>query len=112
MQTEWCGTLLRPPSWIYFGTATRASMPCLFTFILFADRQADRQAPNPAKADLKRQLKNFKVRPAIEQAIVRELVPVSSAPPSQSDAGLAASVSSLASERPITPMPTDSRVEQ
>ncbi|EFW98616.1 protein stu1 [Grosmannia clavigera kw1407] len=36
-----------------------------------------RSAPNAAKADLKKQLKIFKVRPAIEQAIVRELVPTS-----------------------------------
>lgn len=70
--------------------------------------------PNAAKSDLKRQLKNFKVRPAIEQAIVKELVPNSSgasahqdvpdeAPP-PSRPNFAASVSSLASERPITPM--------
>lgn len=84
----------------------------------------DRNAPNAAKSDLKRQLKNFKVRPAIEQAIVKELVPssvTSSAAPSQSDApedapppprpGLTTSVTSLSSERPITPMP-DSRPEQ
>lgn len=34
-------------------------------------------APNVAKSDLKRQLKNFNVRPAIEQAIVKELSPLS-----------------------------------
>ncbi|KAK2066812.1 hypothetical protein P8C59_000596 [Phyllachora maydis] len=73
-----------------------------------------RNGPNAAKSDLKRQLKNFKVRPAIEQAIVKELVPNSSgasahqdvpdeAPP-PSRPNFAASVSSLASERPITPM--------
>src|SRR5688500_12705362 len=39
-----------------------------------------RSAPNAAKSDLKRQLKNFKVRPAIEQAIVKELIPTSSRP--------------------------------
>ncbi|OTB05474.1 hypothetical protein M426DRAFT_21790 [Hypoxylon sp. CI-4A] len=79
-----------------------------------------RDAPNAAKSDLKKQLKNFKVRPAIEQAIVKELAPVStradpesrpasraSRPASamQTRTNLAASVSSLASERPITPMP-------
>ncbi len=37
-----------------------------------------RDAPNAAKADLKKQLKNFKVRPAIEQAIVKELAPAPS----------------------------------
>ncbi|KAK1759267.1 clasp N terminal-domain-containing protein [Echria macrotheca] len=84
-----------------------------------------RNAPNSAKSELKRQLKNFKVRPAIEQAIVKQLIPnsaASSAPSSQPEAtekthvpaarsNLAASVSSLASERPITPMP-DTRPEQ
>lgn len=74
-----------------------------------------RNAPNAAKSDLKRQLKNFKVRPAIEQAIVKELAPPSSgglrpetpldaAPPRPpSRANLAASVSSLSSDRPNTP---------
>jgi CLIP-associating protein 1/2 len=66
-------------------------------------------------------LKNFKVRPAIEQAIVKELIPTSSAPTSQPDSlddapvptrpNLAASVSSLSSERPVTPM-LDNRPEQ
>ncbi|KAJ4300287.1 suppressor of tub2 mutation [Collariella sp. IMI 366227] len=72
-----------------------------------------RNAPNAAKSDLKKQLKNFKVRPAIEQAIVKELNPTSSAPSFQPDAfdepaparpALAASVSSLA-VRPKTPNP-------
>ncbi len=60
----------------------------------------------PPSRTLKRQLKNFKVRPAIEAAIVKELVPTSSAPASQADtpdepvvaptrSNLAASVSSL-----------------
>ncbi|KAL0933117.1 heat repeat containing protein [Colletotrichum truncatum] len=72
-----------------------------------------RTAPNTAKSDLKRQLKNFKVRPAIEQAIVKELAPSASSerpetpheapPPPVSKPKLAASVSSLASERPVTP---------
>lgn len=68
-----------------------------------------RNAPNTAKSDLKRQLKNFKVRPAIEQAIVKALAPTSGrpetphepAPPSRP--ALAASVSSAAGDRPITP---------
>ncbi|KAI1495883.1 HEAT repeat-containing protein [Biscogniauxia marginata] len=76
-----------------------------------------RPAPNAAKSDLKRQLKNFKVRPAIEQAIVKELGPISTRTDPDSRPGsamqtrpnLAASVSSLGSERPadrpITPMP-------
>ncbi|RDA95079.1 hypothetical protein CP533_2130 [Ophiocordyceps camponoti-saundersi (nom. inval.)] len=66
-------------------------------------------APNAAKSDLKRQLKNFKVRPAIEQAIVKSLGPTgrpdtpSEAAP-QSRSNLGASVSSLVSERAVTPM--------
>ncbi|KAI2617019.1 ARM repeat-containing protein [Hypomontagnella submonticulosa] len=72
-----------------------------------------RDAPNAAKSDLKKQLKNFKVRPAIEQAIVKELAPTSAKADPASRPGsamqvrpnLAASVSSLASERPTTPMP-------
>lgn len=77
-----------------------------------------RNAPNAAKSDLKKQLKNFKVRPAIEQAIVKELAPtaagVSSAAAdpvprpecarSVTRPQLGASLSSM-SERPITPMP-------
>ncbi|KAH8912868.1 ARM repeat-containing protein [Coniochaeta sp. PMI_546] len=79
-----------------------------------------RNAPNGAKSDLKRQLKTYKVRPAIEQAIVRELVPSSSTQSSQHEEEvhsqptrpiLAASMSSISSERPITPMP-DSKPEQ
>ncbi|KAK3688546.1 clasp N terminal-domain-containing protein [Podospora appendiculata] len=81
-----------------------------------------RNAPNAAKSDLKRQLKTFKVRPAIEQAIVKELAPTGSAPSSQADAPeeylqptrapkMAASVSSHANERPITPAP-ENRPEQ
>jgi CLIP-associating protein 1/2 len=72
-----------------------------------------RDAPNAAKSDLKRQLKNFKVRPAIEQAIIKELAPTGgikrdteprpdSAPPNRPN--FSASVSSMSSERPITPM--------
>ncbi|KAK7413709.1 suppressor of tub2 mutation [Neonectria punicea] len=71
-----------------------------------------RDAPNTAKSDLKRQLKNFKVRPAIEQAIVKELAPTSTRPetPAAEVAApaprpaLSASVSSAsAADRPITP---------
>jgi CLIP-associating protein 1/2 len=78
-----------------------------------------RNAPNAAKSDLKRQLKNFKVRPAIEQAIVKELAPTpgSARPDTPPEAvppvrpNLAASVSSLSSERPLTPMLTESKPE-
>ncbi|KAK4179222.1 clasp N terminal-domain-containing protein [Triangularia setosa] len=84
-----------------------------------------RNAPNTAKSDLKRQLKNCKVRPAIEQAIVKELIPTSSASASQADsidehhprpasrpasrAALSASASSHAVDRPITPAPDSSK---
>ncbi|EEY14727.1 STU1 [Verticillium alfalfae VaMs.102] len=70
-----------------------------------------RNSPNAAKSDLKRQLKNFKVRPAIEQAIVKELLPSGTRPETPSDMAppsrptLAASTSALPSERPITPAP-------
>ncbi|KAJ2963202.1 hypothetical protein NQ176_g10875 [Zarea fungicola] len=77
-----------------------------------------RNAPNTAKSDLKRQLKNYKVRPAIEQAIVKELAPggvrsetpSAPAPPTTtSRPHLAASVSSISVERPITPAVTESQ---
>ncbi len=87
-----------------------------------------RNAPNAAQADLKKQLKNCKVRPAIEQAIVKELAPTPAAaaaatvpdPEPRPDSArairpspnLAASMSSLSSERPITPMPEAIRLEQ
>ncbi|KAM0328008.1 hypothetical protein ACHAQA_005407 [Verticillium albo-atrum] len=70
-----------------------------------------RNSPNAAKSDLKRQLKNFKVRPAIEQAIVKELLPAGVRPETPSEMAptsrpnLAASMSSLPAERPITPAP-------
>ncbi|KAH8681152.1 clasp N terminal-domain-containing protein [Xylariales sp. PMI_506] len=73
-----------------------------------------RSAPNAAKSDLKKQLKNFKVRPAIEAAIVKELAPTLGSkiePESRPDSAplvrpnLAASVSSLAADRPNTPLP-------
>ncbi|TDZ51826.1 Protein STU1 [Colletotrichum trifolii] len=71
-----------------------------------------RSAPNAAKSDLKRQLKNFKVRPAIEQAIVKELAPSAdhpetphepAAPAAAPRPKLAASTTSMSSERPVTP---------
>jgi len=82
-----------------------------------------RSAPAAAKSDLKKQLKNFKVRPAIEQAIVKELAPVPGAaaapePEQRPESArairpaLGASVSSLSSERPITPMSDLGRPEQ
>ncbi|KAK6853172.1 protein STU1 [Apiospora arundinis] len=77
-----------------------------------------RDAPGAAKSDLKKQLKNFKVRPAIESAIVKELAPgpatakrampeerPDSAPLVRPRGNLAASVSSMSSERPTTPLP-------
>ncbi|KAI2465091.1 ARM repeat-containing protein [Annulohypoxylon bovei var. microspora] len=107
------------------GLPFRAYVPTLMELLEDADgmvRDAAKStvielfkdAPNAAKSDLKKQLKNFKVRPAIEQAIVKALAPTSSrADPESRPASammqgrpnLAASVSSLASERPITPMP-------
>lgn len=66
-----------------------------------------RTAPNAAKSDLKRQLKNFKVRPAIEQAIVKALAPTAgdrSETPAEPRPNLTASASAHAAERPTTPM--------
>ncbi|KAI1198095.1 clasp N terminal-domain-containing protein [Nemania serpens] len=65
-----------------------------------------RDAPNAAKSDLKRQLKNFKVRPAIESAIVRELNPTSAKadPESRPASALQVRPNFAASERPTTPM--------
>ncbi|KAI0912524.1 clasp N terminal-domain-containing protein [Ustulina deusta] len=78
-----------------------------------------REAPNAAKSDLKKQLKNFKVRPAIESAIVKELNPPGartdpeSRPASamQVRPNLAASTSSLMSDRPTTPMLPEAKTE-
>lgn len=75
-----------------------------------------KDAPNAAKSDLKKQLKNFKVRPAIEAAIVKELIPSGpvkrdpgeARPPSSASSRpptFGVSVSSMASERPTTPAP-------
>ncbi|KAL1842190.1 hypothetical protein VTJ49DRAFT_5877 [Mycothermus thermophilus] len=77
-----------------------------------------KNAPNAAKSDLKKQLKIFKIRPAIEQAIIKELNPApTSAPPSQTESlnesaagprpGFGASLPSL-TNRPVTPGPTES----
>src|SRR3569833_2070287 len=84
-----------------------------------------RKAPNAAKSELKKQLKNIKVRPAIEQAIVKELAPTPTAGPAADPEPrpesarsrrpaiiLAASDSSLSSERPITPMLDGGKAEQ
>ncbi|KAK1507789.1 hypothetical protein CTAM01_02901 [Colletotrichum tamarilloi] len=114
------------------GTQFRAYVPTLMELLEDADGMVRdvakstvielfRNAPNAAKSDLKRQLKNFNVRPAIEQAIVKELAPTAAdrpktpgldAPAPAPRPKLAASVSSVASERPVTPAPeTRSEVE-
>ena len=86
----------------------------MYTFISTRLISFNRDAPNGAKTDLKKQLKNFKVRPAIEQAIVKELAPTGGikrdvdARPESALSGrqnLSASVSSLGTERPNTPLP-------
>ncbi|KAI0419218.1 clasp N terminal-domain-containing protein [Xylaria grammica] len=78
-----------------------------------------REAPNAAKSDLKKQLKNFKVRPAIESAIIKELNPagVKSDPESrpasamQVRPNLTTSASSNMSDRPTTPMLPEAKTE-
>ncbi|KAF2970702.1 hypothetical protein GQX73_g2932 [Xylaria multiplex] len=78
-----------------------------------------REAPNAAKSDLKKQLKNFKVRPAIESAIVKELNPTGTkADPDSRPASamqvrpnLTAAPSSHTSDRPITPMLPEAKTE-
>jgi CLIP-associating protein 1/2 len=69
---------------------------------------------------LKKQLKNFKVRPAIESAIIKELNPVAAAkadpesrPASamQVRPNLAASTSSHMGDRPVTPMLPETKTE-
>ncbi|EFQ33208.1 hypothetical protein CGRA01v4_08742 [Colletotrichum graminicola] len=109
------------------GVQFRAYVPTLMELLEDADGMVRdvakstvielfRHAPNTAKSDLKRQLKNFNVRPAIEQAIVKELAPntaerpktpglEAAAPIAAPKPKLAASVSSVSSERPITPAP-------
>ncbi|KAF5673776.1 stu1 [Fusarium heterosporum] len=104
------------------GLPFRAYVPVLMELLEDADgmvrdaakntvMELFRSAPNAAKSDLKRQLKNFKVRPAIEQAIVASLAPASSRPETPAaDAAPAprpvfsASTSSVV-DRPITPGP-------
>lgn len=88
-----------------------------------------RNAPNVAKSDLKRQLKQFNVRPAIEQAIVKELMPLSASTasrpktpaaisahsasvPAPRSADLAASTSTIGADRPVTPgLPADNQAD-
>ncbi|KAJ6447139.1 STU1-like protein [Purpureocillium lavendulum] len=106
--------------WLLQGLQFRSYVPLLMELLEDADgmvRDAAKStvielfktAPNAAKSDLKRQLKNFKVRPAIEQAIVKALAPTGGRPDTPGDAAppsrpaLGASVSSVASERPVTP---------
>ncbi|KAH7031115.1 clasp N terminal-domain-containing protein [Microdochium trichocladiopsis] len=108
------------------GLQFRAYVPTLMDLLEDADgmvRDVAKQtvielfkdAPNAAKSDLKKQLKNFKVRPAIESAIVKELNPVGAVKRDLGEArpasaastrpNLGASVSSMSSERPTTPAP-------
>ncbi|KAI1110880.1 clasp N terminal-domain-containing protein [Nemania sp. NC0429] len=72
-----------------------------------------RDAPNAAKSDLKKQLKNFKVRPAIESAIVKELNPTSAKvdPESRPASALQVRPNLAASERPATPMQPETKSE-
>ena len=115
------------------GMPFRAYVPSLMELLEDADGmvrdcakstviQLFRDAPNAAKSDVKRQLKNFKVRPAIEAAIVKELapsgtttrVPVQDRPdsaPLVRPKALAASTSSLATERPVTPAPPEAKAD-
>lgn len=79
-----------------------------------------RDASGTAKADVKKKLKEFGVRPAIEAAILKELIPRATTPGPDADIPeptplpirptLAASMSSVPAERPITPLP-DTRTE-
>ncbi|KAH6673758.1 STU1-like protein [Halenospora varia] len=75
-------------------------------------------APNAAKSDLKRQLKNFNVRPAIVSAIVAHLAPGGPAEAAEPEVAAAPqrpqfanSVSSVSSVRPATPV-IEAKVEQ
>lgn len=109
MRTEWSEILLKAPlsnSSSEIQLATPLPPP--------RKRLANpmpRNAPGAAKSDLKRQLKNFKIRPAIEQAIVKALAPngprsdtPSDAAPAAPRPALSAPASFAASERPVTPM--------
>jgi len=79
--------------------------------------KSDRNAPNAAKSDLKKQLKTFNVRPTIVAAIVSCLGPAGSAAPTAEaepdvvPRSLAQSVSSLSNVRPSTPV-IEVKVEQ
>lgn len=76
-----------------------------------------RNAPNAAKSDLKKQLKNFNVRPTIVSAIIAHLGPGGPPEPepevveAPSRPQLANSVSSISSIRPSTPV-IEAKVEQ
>lgn len=117
------------------GMPFRAYVPSLMELLEDADGmvrdcakstviQLFRDAPNAAKSDVKRQLKNFKVRPAIEAAIVKELAPggatttkvavqdrPDSAPLVRPKALTASTSSSLATERPVTPAPPEAKAD-
>ncbi|KAH6716884.1 STU1-like protein [Leptodontidium sp. MPI-SDFR-AT-0119] len=74
-------------------------------------------APNAAKSDLKKQLKNFNVRPAIVAAIIPHLGPGGPPEPTESEVAdiptrptFSNSVSSMSSVRPSTPVP-EAKVE-
>ncbi|OAA56621.1 protein stu1 [Niveomyces insectorum RCEF 264] len=68
-----------------------------------------RTAPNAAKTDLKKQLKNFKVRPAIEQAIVKELAPTAASASASVATTAASSFSSTTTAADPIPRPASSR---
>ncbi|KAI1276001.1 clasp N terminal-domain-containing protein [Xylaria sp. FL0933] len=112
------------------GLQFRSYVPTLMELLEDADgmvREASkatvielfREAPNAAKSDLKKQLKNFKVRPAIESAIVKELNPQGAkADPESRPASamqvrpnLAAAASSHMSDRATTPMLPEAKTE-
>ncbi|KAI0798971.1 clasp N terminal-domain-containing protein [Xylaria sp. FL0064] len=112
------------------GLQFRSYVPTLMELLEDADgmvREASkatvielfRDAPNAAKSDLKKQLKNFKVRPAIESAIVKELNPQGAkADPESRPASamqvrpnLTAAASSHMSDRAATPMLPEAKTE-
>ncbi len=77
-----------------------------------------RNAPNAAKSDLKKQLKNFNVRPAIVAAIMPHLGPGGLPEPVEAEIAevpsrptFSNSVSSMSSVRPATPI-IEAKVEQ
>ncbi|KAJ3560439.1 hypothetical protein NPX13_g9301 [Xylaria arbuscula] len=111
------------------GLQFRSYVPTLMELLEDADgmvREASkaavidlfRDAPNAAKSDLKKQLKNFKVRPAIESAIIKELNPTGVRAKPESRPGSAMQVrpnlgtsTSSISDRPITPMLPEAKTE-